>query len=173
MEEEENNPMKALENRTSDSKREMEILDALQDLRQRNARHERVAADGLAGVFEKTIEVVDPEEEKRRAEEEEDEALVRAAFGNQPAWPAGATSVAIPTTSKADSDDDDDTGPTTPATSVTSSVKRKAPSTSEPATLPKAMEILKSAQPPPKKRKADMANALGIKIVKSKGKAKA
>jgi len=42
LEEEENNPMKALENRTVDSKREMDILDALQDIRARNARNERV-----------------------------------------------------------------------------------------------------------------------------------
>ncbi|THH05434.1 hypothetical protein EW146_g9903, partial [Bondarzewia mesenterica] len=42
LEEEENNPMKALENRTTDSKREMDILDALQDIRARNARNERV-----------------------------------------------------------------------------------------------------------------------------------
>jgi Saf4/Yju2 protein len=42
LEEEENNPMKALENRTTDSKREMDILDALQDIRSRNARNERI-----------------------------------------------------------------------------------------------------------------------------------
>ncbi|KAF6742315.1 CWC16 protein [Ephemerocybe angulata] len=35
LDEEENNPMKVLENRTLDSKREMEILDALQDIRAR------------------------------------------------------------------------------------------------------------------------------------------
>ena len=45
LEEEENNPMKALENRTVDSKREMDILDALQDIRARNARNERVGQD--------------------------------------------------------------------------------------------------------------------------------
>ncbi|CAG8782944.1 9851_t:CDS:2, partial [Gigaspora margarita] len=38
--EEENNPMKALENRTIDSKREMDILDALDEIRTRNARNE-------------------------------------------------------------------------------------------------------------------------------------
>ncbi len=42
LEEEENNPMKVLENRTVDSKREMDILDALHDIRARNARNERV-----------------------------------------------------------------------------------------------------------------------------------
>lgn len=41
-EEEEYDPMKALENRTMDSKREMDILDALDEIRTRNARSERV-----------------------------------------------------------------------------------------------------------------------------------
>src|SRR3954453_13718878 len=47
MEEEENNPMKALENRTVDSKREMDILDALQDIRARNSRNERLDDDAI------------------------------------------------------------------------------------------------------------------------------
>jgi hypothetical protein len=42
LEAEENNPMKVLEHRTQDSKRETDILDALQDIRARNARNERV-----------------------------------------------------------------------------------------------------------------------------------
>ncbi|KZV91610.1 DUF572-domain-containing protein [Exidia glandulosa HHB12029] len=48
LEEEENNPMKTLENRTMDSKREMDIMDALQDVRARNARHERLVK-GVSG----------------------------------------------------------------------------------------------------------------------------
>ncbi len=79
LEEEENNPMKALENRTVDSKREMDILDALQDIRARNARNERM---GKAGdVIERVMgQEVSEEEELRQREAEEDEALVRELF---------------------------------------------------------------------------------------------
>ena len=41
---EENNPLKALENRTIEAKREMDILDALDEIRTKNARSERVDA---------------------------------------------------------------------------------------------------------------------------------
>lgn len=76
--EEENNPMKALENRTLDSKREMDILDALDEIRTRNARNERVDADSL---LEKLVDE-DLEQEKTVEEllEEEDERLAKALF---------------------------------------------------------------------------------------------
>lgn len=80
MEEEENNPMKALENRTVDSKREMDVLDALQDIRARNARNERVghSVDLLANIG---IEELENEEDRERKRlEEEDEKLVREVF---------------------------------------------------------------------------------------------
>jgi hypothetical protein len=47
-EEEEGNAMKQLENKTLDSRREMEIADALDDLRSHNARLQRVAMDDSA-----------------------------------------------------------------------------------------------------------------------------
>ncbi|KAH7096978.1 CWC16 protein [Auriculariales sp. MPI-PUGE-AT-0066] len=84
LEAEENNPMATLENRTMDSKREMAIMDALQDARARNARHERlvrgVAAEGIDGanpddIMDKLLglEEVDSEDEdalRLRLEEE-------------------------------------------------------------------------------------------------------
>ncbi|SNX86447.1 related to YJU2 - Essential nuclear protein, putative spliceosomal component [Melanopsichium pennsylvanicum] len=86
----EGDPMKQLEARTLDSRREMEILDALQDIRTRNARLERVDTDvvlarlhskdigpSAKGVLtEKSLE----DEEQKKAEEE-DEVLVRKYFG--------------------------------------------------------------------------------------------
>ncbi|KAG8217205.1 hypothetical protein J3R82DRAFT_5289 [Butyriboletus roseoflavus] len=80
LEEEENNPMKALENRTVDAKREMDILDALQDIRARNARNERVghSVDMVARVRAEDLET--EEDQLRREEEEEDEKLVREVF---------------------------------------------------------------------------------------------
>ncbi|KAF9940586.1 hypothetical protein BGZ65_006614 [Modicella reniformis] len=77
-EEEENNPMKALENRTLDSKREMEIMDALDEIRTRNAMNERVDADSLldkmAGTEEETAT------KRQQDEDEEDERLTREVF---------------------------------------------------------------------------------------------
>ncbi|ETW85571.1 hypothetical protein HETIRDRAFT_308704, partial [Heterobasidion irregulare TC 32-1] len=80
LEEEENNPMKVLENRTTDSKREMDILDALQDIRARNARNERVGHS--TDLLEKigVQEDWDEEDEQKKREQEEDEALVRQVF---------------------------------------------------------------------------------------------
>jgi hypothetical protein len=78
--EEENNPMKALENRTIDSKIEMDVLDALDEIRTRNARNERVDADAL---LDKLVEQ-DNVEEKTQEEllEEEDSKLAKAVFHN-------------------------------------------------------------------------------------------
>ncbi|KAJ3079767.1 hypothetical protein HK102_003519 [Quaeritorhiza haematococci] len=76
--EEENNPMKALENRTVDSKREMDILDALDEIRTINARHERVdpakVLEKMMGDEEKLMEA------RKRREEKEDDALAKAIF---------------------------------------------------------------------------------------------
>ncbi|KZV77429.1 DUF572-domain-containing protein [Peniophora sp. CONT] len=81
MEEEENNPMKALENRQVDSKREMDILDALQDIRARNARNERVGRDTDELLARIGLEEEPSEEDvQKKLEEEEDEKLVREVF---------------------------------------------------------------------------------------------
>jgi hypothetical protein len=87
LEEEENNPMKALENRTTDSKREMDILDALQDIRARNARNERMGKLDAGEIVERLVDKDDEEdreeteeERRRREEEEEDDRLVREVF---------------------------------------------------------------------------------------------
>lgn len=87
----EGDPMKQLEARTLDSRREMEILDALQDIRTRNARLERVDTDAvLAKLHNRTSGPSAPdggltaqsiEEAEQAAAEEEDEALVQKYFG--------------------------------------------------------------------------------------------
>ncbi|KAI9009693.1 CWC16 protein [Gaertneriomyces semiglobifer] len=75
---EENNPMKALENRTLDSKREMDILDALDEIRMRNAKNERVDADNLL------VKMIMSDEEQiermKRAQEEEDDRIAKSLF---------------------------------------------------------------------------------------------
>jgi hypothetical protein len=144
LEEEENNPMKVLENKTVDSNREMDILDALQDIRARNARNERVgASDDLLSRLA-LEEVEDEEDAERRRLEEEDEKLVEEVFSK---IQSGSSSV---------------------------TVKRKADEKEPPAhtLLSEATRALiastASAVPAPKKRKTDGKNSLGIKLVKKK-----
>eukprot|EP00731_Ephydatia_muelleri_P029729 Em0021g252a len=73
-EEEAGNPMLALENRTKESRREMDVLDALEEIRDMNARHAQV---NLQELIEKHADV---EKRTKEQEEEEDEALVKAVF---------------------------------------------------------------------------------------------
>lgn len=172
LEEEENNPMKALENRTTDSKREMDILDALQDLRSRNARHEKLgsalASEGkLESIVLGTEEDEEDEEERRlRLEAEEDERLVREVFSKVPGV------AAVPSAPEDDSPEESNTpnGSTSVLPPPTVTVKRKA--TAQPG-LDDFMSVIstipttsKSAEPPVKRKKNDLASSLGIKIKK-------
>ena len=47
MQEEENNPMKALENKTGDSKRELDLLETLDEIRTANALHQKISPAAL------------------------------------------------------------------------------------------------------------------------------
>jgi hypothetical protein len=151
--------MKALENRTTDSKREMDILDALQDIRARNARNERVGHS--VDLMERIgLEEVEDEEEKERMRlEEQDEKLVRDVFSKVYIPPPPAQS-----SSQLRED----------STSLVT-VKRKADDI-EPdllSLLPESTRALissKTAAPQAaKKTKTDAKSKLGIKMVK-KGK---
>ncbi|KAG0706347.1 DUF572-domain-containing protein [Suillus ampliporus] len=167
LEEEENNPMKALENRTVDAKREMDILDALQDIRARNARNERVgqAADLGARLI---VEEEETEEERElRLAEEEDEKLVREVF-SKVSMPAAPGSSSLATDGSGDT-------PTEATSPQLVTIKRKADDV-EPdlrSLLPESTRVLLDAKsvgaPPAKKPKSDLKNKLGIKIAK-KGK---
>ena len=166
LEEEENNPMKALENRTVDSKREMDVLDALHDIRARNARNERVGqSDDLVARLGRE-EVLSPEDEQRRREEEEDERLVREVFAK----------VSVPDAGPSHKSSED--GEETPASTVVT-VKRKADD-AEPdlkSLLPQSTRVMVNAMSsslqPAKKKKADNSKSLGIKLVKKKEKVSA
>jgi len=156
LEEEENNPMKALENRTVDSKREMDILDALQDIRARNARNERAGqahvADQLAQTEEETAEDL-----IRRQEEEEDEAILRQVFSRVPTGASSSTQ----------DDDDGDAGENSLI------LKRKVehlepPDVGKDPDGPSASSRLALLPPVSKKRRGELANSLGIKIGKGK-----
>ncbi|CAA7264668.1 unnamed protein product [Cyclocybe aegerita] len=149
LEEEENNPMKVLENKTVDSKREMDILDALQDIRARNARNERVGhSDDLLSRL--ALEEVETEEDaERKRLEEEDEKLVQEVFSKVQA--SGSDSGLVTVKRKADDKE--------PPTHALLSASARSLITSV------------STAPVTKKRKTETKNSLGIKVIK-KGKAK-
>ncbi|KAI8642529.1 hypothetical protein BD408DRAFT_366446 [Parasitella parasitica] len=71
-------PMKSLESRTLDSKREMDIMDALDEIRTRNARSERLDVDEVLDRFSAEDKVVITE--RMKIEEEEDERQAKAIF---------------------------------------------------------------------------------------------
>lgn len=159
--------MKALENRTLDSKREMDILDKLQDIRTRNARNERVAQAGGADILDRIArdEVEEAEDRQKQLEDEEDDLLVREVFSKVNA--AGPS--ALPSVSATSPDEE------TPKPTPTVTIKRKADG--EEPELHKllsenAKTLLTSKAPTPavKKQKTAFTNSLGIKLVK-KGKA--
>uniref|UniRef100_A0A1X7VA11 Splicing factor YJU2 n=1 Tax=Amphimedon queenslandica TaxID=400682 RepID=A0A1X7VA11_AMPQE len=73
-EEEANNPMLALENRTKESRREMDILDVLEEIKDINAQQEGVSFEQL---MEKHLE---KEREESQEEEQIVDALAKAVF---------------------------------------------------------------------------------------------
>nr|XP_013814173.1 PREDICTED: coiled-coil domain-containing protein 94-like [Apteryx mantelli mantelli] len=70
--EELNNPMKVLENRTKDSKLEMEVLENLQELKELNQRQANVDFEAMLQQYKEY------EEEQKRKEQEEDEQEMKA-----------------------------------------------------------------------------------------------
>lgn len=74
--EEKNNPMMLLENRTKASKQEMDLLEALEDLKDLNQRQANVDFEGMLNKF-----VVKKTEAEKKTQEDEDEDFINSVFG--------------------------------------------------------------------------------------------
>jgi len=75
--EEEGDAMKALENRTLDSKVEMDILDALDEIRSLNARNAKIDSDTLIEAHKRTYAEIE-----QKLDEEDEEDLKSVVFKN-------------------------------------------------------------------------------------------
>lgn len=85
--EEENNPLKALENKAIDSKREIDIAEGLDEIRTVNARLEQVDTDALIENIQKEQEKQQQQQQQKRLktsadfdEKEAEDQLIKAAF---------------------------------------------------------------------------------------------
>jgi Saf4/Yju2 protein len=118
-EEADKDAMDELETKMVDAKREMQIADALDEIRTKNARNERAANEEGVGIA--LVEDVKKDEERER-QEKEDEEMAKAAF-------SGAGGVKVRRLVEAEEDETkESTAPTTasmPPPSFKKGVKRK------------------------------------------------
>jgi hypothetical protein len=135
----------------------MDVLDALHDIRARNARNERVgqSEDLITRIGHEVV--LSPEDEQRQREDEEDEKLVREVFSKVSMPEAGPSH---------------ETGEDGETMSTVVTVKRKADDI-EPdlkSLLPESTRAMVNAMSaslqPAKKKKAAPSKSLGIKLVK-------
>lgn len=78
-EEEASNPMKLLENRTKQSKQELDLLESLEELKDLNKRQQNVDFDTLLSQYNSK----EAQERIRKMQEEEDERFVKSVFGKK------------------------------------------------------------------------------------------
>lgn len=105
--------MAALENKSVDSKREMDILDALQELKTRNARIERAGkgdkiVDGVTSRMDlgdaQIQKEINADDARRKREAEEDEAEISKVFGR--AYVAGVPDIEVEGAASSSSSED-------------------------------------------------------------------
>lgn len=78
-EEEASNPMKLLENRTKQSKMELELLESLEELKDLNKRQQNIDFDSMLSQFNSK----EAQEKILKLQEEEDEKFVKRMFGGR------------------------------------------------------------------------------------------
>lgn len=170
----ERDAMADLERSQEQSRREMEVMDELADLRQRNARLETSARaddpESLLAALHAERESA-AEEARRQAENDEDDALVAKFFTKLP--PPGAKVDAAAEASGDASDGEEGNSPPAPAPLI---IKRTAVAAKGEPTVTSLLaakgKVLDGQAPPPKaaakRKRGDLQKALGIKGKKAK-----
>lgn len=184
-------PMAELESKTVDSKREMDILDKLQEIRNKNARFERADKEHVLDSVSSrpAVQGVDEEyetreaEARRKLEQEEDEAEIRRVFSKIPSEGHGSILPSIELDEALEDDDgeDADTTITAPSEMTASTSSMPPPPVPKAAVIkrkldevePDALSLLSedakryastSAPIVPKKKKKGMDSAMAAKL---------
>jgi chemotaxis protein histidine kinase CheA len=138
--EEEGNSMKALENRTLESKREMDIMAALDEMRSLNARHAKISSADAIGALRAQSEA------DRLAAEEAEEAMAKRVFEEAKARTAGFVRRLD---SDEDEDEDDGGGGAGPSGETGAAAKRRKVAAATEALAPSAARAAAPARPKP------------------------
>ncbi|XP_050091932.1 splicing factor YJU2 [Anopheles aquasalis] len=91
-EEEANNPMKLLENRTQQSRNEIELLESLEELKDLNRRQQDIDYDSMLQQFDRTESIREREE---RMERQDEEFIKSIKFQNKPGAKRIATEIIV------------------------------------------------------------------------------
>lgn len=150
-EEEKGDAMKALENRTLDSKREMDILDALDEIKAINQRHAKVDTDKLLQQHADEGKLSKEEQEEQL---EEDRREAHRVFAERQKLQQKQNTLKRPV-----GDASEDTKATTAATGLTSSIGESKADSTAAAPLTLAVTIKKKTTVVAKKKKKAKAKA--------------
>ncbi|KAF1316354.1 Coiled-coil domain-containing protein 94, partial [Globisporangium splendens] len=167
--EEKGDSMKALENRTLDSKREMDILDALDEIKAINQRHAKIDTDALLQQHaQQQTGAISKEEEERQLEEDMLQAkLVFQQKKKQKVDGNGSIQSSITTSSAAQNGDNTTTKTNDDTTTVTGFGNKPVAAEKKETTAPKLSVIVKkkSDGAGDKKKKATAAKKTKAKPV--------
>ena len=97
LDEEARNPMKHLENKSVDSKKEIQLMETLDDIRAMNARAQKINSENvLEFIAEKHASVEIEAMKKRRLEEEQDDAFIEQLLASKRSSTNTSATEAIP-----------------------------------------------------------------------------
>ncbi|XP_035784699.1 splicing factor YJU2-like [Anopheles albimanus] len=131
-EEEANNPMKLLENRTQQSRNEIELLESLEELKDLNRRQQDIDYDSMLQQFDRTESIREREE---RIERQDEEFIKSIKFQNKPGTKRIATEIIVEDVKEEQPDEPAGSSNASGANATTSSVAPTSNASAATATL--------------------------------------